>query len=356
MEERVLGLNKLVKDAVANGVFPGANYVVVTDDDVYYGSFGNRELVNEVIANDINTIYDMASCTKVVATTTSIILLLEQGLLRLYDSVSLYLPDFKHKNVTVWDLITHTSGLPAGVSRQGVKTKEELIKRIYDLELIYEKNTKIVYSDIGFILLGFIVEKISGVTLDVFTKENIFKPLEMVDSGYLPVDKERCAPTELRDDEIHCGVVKGNVHDENAYILGGVAGHAGLFSTVKDMGNFIKMVLNDGVFNGKQFLSKASIDLLFTPQVKETKGVSLDVNQRGIGWIVRGDYCGAGDIASEQTIHHTGFTGTNVAIDRINRVGFSILSNRVHPSRSNTLVIGWRGRIGNYIISKFGKR
>ena len=354
--EKVKGLNKIMEEAVKEGVFPGANYVVVTDEEEFYGSFGNKSTHDSVEENSIDTLYDMASCSKVVSTTTSILLLLEQGKLRLYDSVSLYIPDFKYIDITVWDLLTHSSGLPADVSRaNSVKSRAELYEKIFNVELKYEKHTNIVYSDIGFILLGMIVEKISGKTLDEFSKENIFNVLGMTDTGYNPNDVVRCAPTEMRNDEVVKGMVRGKVHDEKAYIMDGVAGHAGLFSCVKDLSKFIKMILNDGKVDGKQFLSKATIDLIFKPQVRVQKGVALDCNQRGLGWIVKGDYCSAGDLASDETILHTGFTGTNIAIDRINRVGFAILSNRVHPSRSNTKIIPWRGRTGNYIISKFGK-
>ena len=355
--DKVKGLNLIMEEAVSEGVFPGANYVVVTDDDEYFGSFGKKSTYETVEDNDLDTLYDMASCSKVISTTTSILLLLERGKLRLYDSVSLYVPELKYTNITIWDLLTHSSGLPADVSRaNSVKSKEELFEKIFNVELKYDKNTNIVYSDIGFILLGLVVEKISGQTLDVFAKENIFDVLGMNSTGYNPSDINRCAPTELRNDEVVKGMVRGKVHDEKAYIMNGVAGHAGLFSCVKDLAKFIKMILNDGMHEGKQFLSKATIDLIYKPQVRIQNGVSLDYNQRGLGWIVRGDWCSAGDLASEETILHTGFTGTNIAIDRINRVGFSILSNRVHPSRSNIKVIAWRGRTGNYIISKFSKR
>lgn len=355
--EKVKGLNLLMEKAVNDGVFPGANYVVVTEKDKYYGTFGNKGNYEKVESNDIDTLYDMASCSKVVSTTTSIMKLLEQGKLRLKDTVSLYVEKFPHKDITVWDLLTHSSGLQADIpGARNLKSSEELFDKIYNVELKYEKNTNIVYSDIGFILLGKIVEKISGQTLDEFAYENIFKPLKMDSTGYNPADIVRCAPTELRDDDTYRGMVRGKVHDEKAYIMGGVAGHAGLFSCVKDLSNFIEMILNDGVFEGKQILSKATVDLLFVPQVRIFKGISLDCEQRGLGWIVRGDYCTGGDLASSETIHHTGFTGTNIVIDRINKVGFAILSNRVHPTRNNTLVIPWRAKVGNYIIANFGGR
>lgn len=367
-DEKINVLNEMLEKAALDSIFPGCNYVLVCQDksdETYktaFGSIGNKALYPEVEKNDLDTLYDMASCSKVISTTTCIIKLMEQGKLRLFDQVSKYLPDFKYDNILIWDLITHTSGLPAGISGvTKIKNREEALEKIYALEPSYEKNSKIVYSDIGFILLGFIIEKISGKSLDVFAKENVFDPLEMFSTGYNPLNKDpnnlkKCAPTEERNDDIVRGMVRGHVHDELSYILGGVAGHAGLFSCVKDIEHFIKMILNDGVYNGKRFLSKASIDLLFTPQVSEPKGVSLTLNTRGIGWIIQGDYCSAGDLASKETILHTGFTGTNVFVDRINKVGFSLLSNRVHPTRKNVLLIPYRGMLGNFIIANFGNR
>lgn len=365
--DRVLGLDKIINDAVTNGIFPGANYVVVSKYGTFTNSFGKKALMPEPEENNIDTLYDMASCTKVLATTSCIMKLLEMGKLRLYDSVSQYVTEFIHKDIVIWDLMTHSSGLPADVARASkLKSREELLEKIYNVELKYPKYSDVVYSDIGFILLGMVVEKVSGMPLDEFAKKYVFDPLEMYHTGFnrfvvgtkqdANIDYSKYAPTEKRSDEIVNEILRGKVHDEKAYIMGGVAGHAGLFSCVADISHFITMILNDGVYKEKQFFSKATIDLLFTPQVRVPKGVSLDCLQRGLGWIVRGDYCGAGDLASPETIHHTGFTGTNVCIDRINKVGFAILSNRVHPTRANTLLIPFRSKVGNYIIANFGGR
>ena len=140
--DKIKGLDKLITDAIDNGFFPSANYVLVCKDKTYFNSFGYKTLIPEKESNDIDTLYDMASCTKVLATTTSIFLLLERGLLRLYDSVSMYLEEFRFPNVTIWDLMTHSSGLPAGVGGPNDSTIPELKKRIFALEMQYEKNTK----------------------------------------------------------------------------------------------------------------------------------------------------------------------------------------------------------------------
>ena len=340
-------INNLINEAINDGVFPGANLCIVHDSKVDFNSYGLKAKYPTEEKNDINTLYDMASCSKVISTTTSIMILVEAGKLRLYDTVVTYLPEFKLTDLTLWDLLTHTGGLIEGLPGSHHMTKEEIINGIMNLEYSYPKNTKIEYSDLGFIILGMVVEKVSGMTLDKFAKKNIFDPLEMYDTGYCPNDVMRCAPTEDRGGYID----RGYVHDEVAHIFGGVCGHAGLFSTISDVSHFLQMILNDGVYKGKRILSKQTIDMFFTPQVEQKNVVSLVNNTRSIGWIVKGSFPCSGDLASSNTIMHTGFTGTNVVIDRTNKVAFSLLTNRVHPTRKNTKIIAFRSKLGNYIFS-----
>ena len=341
------GLETLINEAIQEGVFPGANYALIIKDKISFGSFGAKALYPHYEVNELNTIYDMASCSKVISTTTAIMLLLEQGKLRLFDAVANYLPFMASSEVTIWDLLTHTSGLPPFIAPRFYKSKEELMELIKTTKMQYEKNTKIVYSDLGFILLGWIVEEISKKSLASFTKEQLFIPLEMNDTGYNPQYFKRCAPTEDRKDKID----RAYVHDEAAYTLGGIAGHAGLFSTVSDVSKFMQMILNQGFYKGKKILSPQTIKLLFTPQVEEAKGVAKVLNRRSLGWIVKGDYPCSGDLVSSNTIMHTGFTGTHLFIDKDNQVAFTLLSNRVHPTRDNTKIIAFRAKIGNYIMS-----
>ena len=340
-------INSLIHEALIDGAFPGACLCIVNKGKVYLESYGLKAKYPKEEQNELNTIYDMASCSKVISTTTSILILLEMGKLRLYEPVCNILPEFNLKNVTVWDLLTHTSGLIPGLPGAHKMTKEQIYDNIMKLEPTYEKNTKIVYSDLNFMLLGLIVEKISKMPLNEFSKKYIFDPLEMYDTGYNPKDIQRCAPTEDRGEYID----RGYVHDEVAHIFEGVCGHAGLFSTVEDVSHFIQMVLNDGIYNGKKILSKQTIDLMFTPQVEDKNGISLNNEKRSVGWIVKGCYPNSGDLASPNTIMHTGFTGTNIVIDRDNKTGFSLLTNRVHPSRATNKVISFRSRLGNYIFS-----
>lgn len=345
-------LNKLIQDAIDDFAFPGANYVIVTKENYYYGSLGAKALNPNYEVNSLETLYDMASLTKVIVTTSCLMKLVEKGLIRLHSKVINYLPNFSHQDITIWDLLTHSSGLPSDIRRaKDLQSFDEVWNRIYAKPLAYETNAKIVYSDIGFILLGAIVEKATGKTFAAFARDELFEPLMMKDSCFNPTDVKRCAPTEFRDDLVYRGMIRGKVHDEKSYILGGVAGHAGLFSTVHDVGHFIKMILDDGIYQNKRLFAKATIDLIFKPQVSESHPLILNQEKRGLGWIVKGNYSSAGDLTSDNTILHTGFTGTNLWIDRDNKIGFCLLTNRVHPTRDNLKILEVRPKIANFIMS-----
>lgn len=344
--------NELVEQGVKDGAFPGANYAIIFKDKVIFGSHGYKALYPEKEENNLDTIYDMASLSKVISTTTCALKLVEEGLLRIYAPVKKYLPEFRHEGVTVWNLLTHTAGLPEGlVGAHNLTTNDDVWQKIIDTDLKYEVGSTIKYSDLGFIILGKVIESITNKKLNEFSKSEIFDKLEMIDTGYLPTDISRCAPTELREDMVFNGYLRGRVHDETAYALGGVAGHAGLFSTIKDVSKFLLMLLNDGMYKDQKFLSKATIDLLYTPQVEEKKGVIINDNKRTLGWINRGAGSSAGELTSEDTILHTGFTGTNVWVDRKNEVAFALFTNRVHPTRKNLLHMDVRVRLANFIIA-----
>lgn len=353
-------LDSLMEQAVKDGVFPGCNYCLIEKGNKHFNTFGFKAVIPEKEVNDIDTIYDMASLSKVIATVTSVLILMEQGKLRLYDNVKEILPDFQNPKVTVFDLVTHTAGLKPAIAYAEYldKPKEAIAKAIYDAPPMAEVGERIIYTDLGFIILGWIVEKISGMPIDEFTKKYIFEPLEMYHTGYNPSPDlyKIIAPTEVRKDRICDGVVRGKVHDEKAYLLGGACGHAGLFSCVKDVAHFMEMVLNDGVYKGKRILSHATIDLMFTELASQKENeMSVITEKRSVGWTIKGSYPQSGCLASPKTIMHTGFTGTHLFIDRENQVAFCVLSNRVHPTRENNKIVGWRGRIGNYVISHFGK-
>jgi len=344
-------LRKMTEDAIVDGAFPGCNITIVKKDgSAYFESFGLKAKFPEEEQNDINTIYDMASCSKVVSTTTCMMILVDRGLVRLMEPVKNILPDFKCGDINVWDLLTHSSGLKEGLPGSHNMNREQIIEGIMNMDYAYPRHSGIHYSDVGFVTLGLIIEKITGMSQAEFAKKNIFEPLEMLDTGYNPVDAKRCATTEYRE---HLKAYdRGYVHDEMAHNMGGVAGHAGLFSTVKDLSHFIEMILNDGVYKGKRIVSKRTLDLFCTPQVQDKTGVEMGGYIRGLGWITSCNCTSGGDLISGNTISHTGFTGTNIVIDRENGFGYSILSNRVHPTRVNYKIMGYRARWGNRLYSE----
>jgi len=229
-------VEKVVNDAIKDSAFPGAAVLISKDGTIYfYKAFGNYTYHKDSKEVTINTIYDLASLTKVLATTTAAMICIDRNLFKLDDKVSKYIPEFssnKKENVTIKNLLLHNSGLPAWKKFWGVyDNPEDILNTIYNSELEYETGTKTIYSDLGLITLGKIIEKVSGKSLSDFCKEEIFIPLEMNDTYFNPPDslKYRIAPTEI-DNYWRKRLLIGEVHDETSALLKGVAGHAGLFS------------------------------------------------------------------------------------------------------------------------------
>ncbi|WP_411682745.1 serine hydrolase domain-containing protein [Clostridium thailandense] len=337
-------LRKYIKKCIDEKVLPGACFGIITRQESEIYAEGHSELIPTKKLTNAEVIYDLASLSKVISTTTIILKLIEDGQITLFTNVYDILPDFKYKDITIYNLLTHTSGLPADIYdyEELCGSKEDMLKRVFSTELEHEIGKKVEYSDIGFILLGLIIEKVVG-PMDVYFNENIAKPLDMRDTCYNPKENliDRCAPTECTDLR---GCIKGTVHDEKSYILGGVSGNAGLFSTVKDLGRFCKMMLNKGSFHGKRILSESSIKMILE---YNTEGLN---EKRGLGWHIKDKFdhtSSIGDLASKSTIYHTGFTGTSMFIDFENQFAFILLTNRVHPSRDNMKLIELRKNINN---------
>lgn len=346
-------LEQLLNQAVEENAFPGAVYAVVTKSKITKGVVGNREIYPEVVKNRIDTIYDLASLTKVICTTTLVMMLIEQGKLRLHDNVNDYIKEFPFNNITIWNLMTHTSGLPEGISGpKDQMTSDDIWNKIMNLSgLLFEPSTKIAYSDLNYILLGKIIEIVTNTPLDEYAQLALFDPLEMRTACFNPQNKDLCAATEYRDDLTMKGYVKGSVHDETAYALGGVAGHAGMFASIDDLINFCLMILNNGTFKCKKILSPITVNELFKVQVREPLGVVVHPKARCLGWQTKDPASSAGDLVSEKTIIHTGFTGTNVFIDQENEIAFILLTNRVHPTRKNLLHLKVRACVANFIMA-----
>ena len=258
-----------------------------------------------------------------------------------------YLPEFNNNGkdkITVRNLLLHNSGLIAFVEYyRKLSTKEEVINAIMNSELKYPTGTDYVYSDLGMITLQQIIEKLAGKGLDEFLEERIFKPMGMNRTMYNPSEEfwYDVLPTEV-DDYWRMTTVKAKVHDENAYMLGGVAGHAGLFSTAEDLSKFMQMMLNKGVYKGKRYFKESTVETWTTKQT--------DQSTRGLGWDTKSEENSSfGTLFSMNSFGHTGFTGTSVWADKDNGVYVVLLTNRVYPTRDNREIVRFRPKVTDAI-------
>ena len=330
----------LLGDAIAAGATPGAVVIAGRRDGILVErALGRLSYEPDAPVVDVDTIYDLASLTKVIVTTPLIMLLHERGQLDLNAPVETYLPEFsgEGKNrVSVADLLAHCGGLLWWTDlyrqfsgRSPVQTKQAYVEAICELPLDYAPRTKTVYSDLGFLLLGEILERLTGTPLDRLGAAEIFEPLGLAGLQYNPTEslRPRIAPTE--EDEWRGTLLRGIVHDENAYGLGGVAPHAGLFSTARDLVPFARMLLSGGESDKGRFC-KAETVQHFTARARLAPDSS-----RALGWDTPAPESSCGTSFSGVSFGHTGFTGTSLWIDP-ERDFFSILlANRVHPSREN---------------------
>lgn len=350
---RLAEIDVLAKEAIAQQRCPGCVILIGYQGKVVYlRAFGHRALKPQPVEMTTDTVFDMASITKPVATATSIMILWEQGKLRLEDKVANYLPDFAQngkQDVTIKHLLTHTSGLIADNHLNDYRDgKEKAFENINALKLQAEPGNRFIYSDVGFLTLGRIVETVSGQTLDEFARKHIFGPLGMRETGFLPNEelKSRAAVTEQRDGKW----IQGEVHDPRSYLLGGVAGHAGLFSTAEDLAVYAQMLLNEGTYADKRILSPYTVRMMTRPQV-------VPRGLRTLGWDMRTGYSvNRGELMSAAAFGHGGFTGTGLWIDPALDLFVVFLSNRVHPNgpdreKSINRVIG---QIGSVAVAAIG--
>lgn len=321
---------QLVNDAIRDKKLPGAVVLIGRGESIVYEkAFGDRSVEPSVEPMSIDTIFDLASLTKVVATTTSVMKLVEDGRIRLNDRVSTFIPGFERHDkagITIRHLMTHTSGLRPDLDlADDWSGYDRAIELAIDEVPTSPPGQRFVYSDINYILLGDIVKRVSGVPLDVFAARTIFTPLGMKDTGFTPAAAlvPRIAPTERIDGKI----LRGVVHDPTARRMGGVAGHAGLFSTAADLAVFCRMLLDDGRQNGVRILAPLTVEKMTSPATGPP-----DPNVRGLGWDIDSTYSqNRGELFPVGSFGHTGFTGTSIWIDPVTREFVVFLSNRVHP-------------------------
>ena len=327
---RLASIDRVVTRGITAGGYPGAAVVVGRKGAAVwekgYGSLGWDAASGRVSAE--RTIYDLASLTKVIGTTTAIMVLYDEGRLQLDDPVVKYIPAFTggyKDSVTIRHLLTHRSGLPAGRDLWRIAANPYQARQaVIETQLECKPGQCYIYSDLGADMLGFVAETVSGESLDRFLDEKVFHPLGMTDTFFKPSDslRTRVAPTEVTPPRGY--PLRGEVHDENAYALGGVAGHAGLFSTAADLSVFAQMMLNGGEYNGVRILADSTVQL-FTRRAAGT---------RALGWDTCDGNYGCGDHLSERAYGHTGFTGTSIWIDPDREMFVVLLTNRVHAARA----------------------
>ena len=349
----------IIEKAIADKAFPGATLAVGYKGKVSLHAFGTLSYDAKSPPVNLRTMYDVASLTKVIVTTTLVEKMVEGDFpvpLQLDAPIERYLPEWatgpqpewRHR-VTVRHLMTHTSGLPPFKEYwRTSKGKADTLRMIYAEPLEYEPGTKMIYSDLGIILMAEIIERLIGRTLDDLANEYIFSPLAMHDSMYKPPKKiwPTVAPTEY-DARWRHRLIQGEVHDENAYAIGGVSGHAGVFSTAPDLAAFCQMYLNGGVYAHQRIVKRSTVAEFTAPQ-------ELAKGTRTLGWVVPTEGSLSGHYFSRHSFGHTGFTGTSIWIDPDRQVFVVFLTNRVNPTRENHKIAAVRPALHDAVMEALG--
>ena len=340
-------LDAVVEAAVRDGLIPGAVLIVGHDGKIVHRkAYGARALVPQREPMTADTIFDIASLTKVVATTPALMKLFEQGKLRINDPVTSYLPDFQggRSDITVRDLLTHFSGLPPDLNLDPPWTGYETgIRRALIEKPTSPPATRFVYSDINFELLGEIVHRLGGKPLDEYAREAVFAPLGMKETSFHPTPSPRIAPTEI--DPATGAPFRGVVHDPTARYMGGVAGHAGVFSTAADLAKYAQMMLDDG----GQLFSPLTVQKFTSPNSPPDQSVL-----RGLGWDIDSGYSAPrGELFPIGSYGHTGFTGPSLWIDPASKTYVILMTNSVHP-RGGKNLNPLRSKIGTVVAAAVG--
>jgi uncharacterized protein YbbC (DUF1343 family)/CubicO group peptidase (beta-lactamase class C family) len=346
-------LDAEIEAAIREDSIPGAVLLIGHKGQVIHRkAYGNRAQIPQPEPMTVDTIFDCASLTKVVATTSALMKLFEEGKFRLNDPLTDYLPAFQggKSPITIRNLLTHFSGLRPDLDLEPAWSGYETgVKLAFAEKSTAPPGARFVYSDINFILLGELVRKLSGEMLNVYAQHAVFEPLGMKDTMFLPPAslRPRIAPTE----SVPKGAppLRGVVHDETTRYMGGVAGHAGLFSTADDLARFCEMVLGRGESHGVRVFSPLTIEKFTTPQTPPDQGIL-----RGLGWDIDSPYAGnRGELFPLGSFGHTGFTGTSIWIDPSTRTYVILLTNSVHPFR-RPAITGLRGRVATITAAALG--
>jgi CubicO group peptidase (beta-lactamase class C family) len=347
--EQLSFLDQVIGSAVFEGEIPGAVALVARKGKIVYRkAFGFRAERPALEPMTAKSIFDVASMTKVMVSAPSIMLLVEEGKISLSDEVAEYIPEFNRRGkgkITILHLLTHYSGLRPDLD---LKPKWEGYERAIELACrerpVDPPGTRFIYSDINYFVLGDLVRRIAGCPLDEFARDRIFTPLGMNDTGFRPGKEKakRIVPTGIRNGE----VVRGEVHDPTSFRMGGVAGHAGLFTTVDDTAIWAQMILNGGVYEGTRVLSPLTVERMTTPHA--SRG---EADWRGLGFDIQTRFSSArGDLFPVGSFGHTGFTGTSMWIDPLSETIVVLFTNRLHPDRNGNTV-SLRQRVASVVAA-----
>lgn len=319
------------------GLFPGASYGFIEGDQVEHYQTGVAAVYPKTEAIQENQLYDVASLTKVMMTTMVILQLLEEKIIAIDDPVQKHLPQYSVPEVTIRHLVTHTSDIKGYIANRDALPAKDLKRALMDLPAGEQLGRAVVYTDTGFILLGFMIEAIEQETLTTVFEKRVIQPLGLTETTFFPTNRSLCAPTEWHPKR---GLIRGEVHDPKAYVLKEHCGSAGLFSSLKDCLSFAQMVLNKGILNGVRILQEETITGLardWTP---------TGTLNRSLGWDLK-------DTSSHLLLFHTGFTGTFMLLDVQQQAAFVFLSNRVHPNSNTPIYLEKRDQlIETYLMEK----
>lgn len=352
-------LDELVQGALRRRIFPGLELLVARGDEVLlHRAWGHLEVGPDATELVPGTLFDIASLTKPVATATCVLVLLEKGLLSLEDKVTEYFPEFESPEkagITLRHLLTHTSGLPDWADLYStVQNRAEALQRLARTALMHPTGTAMVYSDLGYLLLGEVVRRVAGMPLAECFHRNVAHPLGLERTTFRPLERDwdlPVAPTQYCT--FRQQLLRGVVHDENAFMFGEEGGNAGLFSTAPDLHRFCRMILAEGELEGVRLLSRRTVTLMTSNHNPPR------LAPRGLGWDIKADtfgYTSCGALMRKGAIGHTGFTGTSLWMEPESGLTVIVLSNRVNISRDRNQadMLRFRPRLHNMLVCLYG--
>jgi beta-N-acetylhexosaminidase len=354
------GLDKYIQQSIQKKIFPGGVlHIVKEGTSIYTKAYGRFDYDSRSPEVDIDTRYDLASLTKVLATTAAVLLLVQSKMINLDDKLSWFYHKLKKKQLgqaTIGDLLMHQAGLSAWKPfYENCRNKDDVLSQILQIELEYEIGKKSVYSDLGFILLGDIIERISGLPLDVFCRDKIFQPMGLSTLSYLPVDnvknkKSKRSIVQSKEipptgfDNFRDRIIRGEVYDTNCYVMGGIAGHAGLFGEVTNVSAMAQLFLQKGIYNKIRILKYNIADLAI-------KKLNPRISNRSLGWDTPSVKSTAGRYYSADSFGHLAYTGPSIWADPEKNLIVTFLCNRTHPDPQKNRMDIFRPKLHDLIIN-----